>query len=123
MRTEPCCPTGYLPVYQPVYLFAQDGVTCCCGEHRAGSERDELPLIEEASRDQLGAHEPEEPYSKLALKGPLDLAVSEAGPGSCLLPPAPGLDLPSFPMALPPSLCLLPQRPLSQCLLPGGLAC
>ncbi|TNN66017.1 hypothetical protein EYF80_023773 [Liparis tanakae] len=33
-----------------------DGVTCCCGE------RDALPLIEEASRDQLGALEPEEPY-------------------------------------------------------------
>ncbi|TNN74015.1 hypothetical protein EYF80_015836 [Liparis tanakae] len=39
-----------------------DGVTCCCGEHLAGSERDALPLIEEASRDQLGALEPEEPY-------------------------------------------------------------
>ncbi|TNN58624.1 hypothetical protein EYF80_031127 [Liparis tanakae] len=30
--------------------------------NRAGSERDALPLIEEASRDQLGALEPEEPY-------------------------------------------------------------
>ncbi|TNN88740.1 hypothetical protein EYF80_001072 [Liparis tanakae] len=40
----------------------RDGVTCYCGEHRAGSERDTLPLIEEASRDQLGALEPEEPY-------------------------------------------------------------
>ncbi|TNN36963.1 hypothetical protein EYF80_052867 [Liparis tanakae] len=28
----------------------------------AGSERDTLPLIEEASRDQLGADVPEEPY-------------------------------------------------------------
>ncbi|TNN66492.1 Pleckstrin y domain-containing family H member 2 [Liparis tanakae] len=37
-------------------------MTCYCGEHRAGSERDALPLIEEASRNQLGALEPEEPY-------------------------------------------------------------
>ncbi|TNN73020.1 hypothetical protein EYF80_016690 [Liparis tanakae] len=46
------------------------------------------------------------------LTGPLDLAESEAGPGSLpLLPASSGLDMASFPMALPPSLCLLPQRP------------
>ncbi|TNN63374.1 hypothetical protein EYF80_026396 [Liparis tanakae] len=53
-------------------------------------------------------------------KGPLDPAVSEAGPGSwfltpcpCFLHPASGLDLASFPMALSPSLCLLPHWRIS----------
>jgi len=50
-------------------------------------------------------------------------------PCPCFLHPASGLDLASFPMALPPSLCLLPQRPtsmvwpLSWCLLSGASPC
>ncbi|TNN89009.1 hypothetical protein EYF80_000887 [Liparis tanakae] len=55
-------PRSQVTFYLLRYATRRDGVTCCCGEHRAGSQRDALPLIEEASRDQLGALEPEEPY-------------------------------------------------------------
>ncbi|TNN86733.1 Protein FAM196B [Liparis tanakae] len=70
------------------YATRRDGVTCCCGEHLAGSERDVLPLIEEASRDQLGALEPEEPYMarepdvkylKGALQGKRSLQLRHCG--------------------------------------------
>ncbi|TNN80122.1 hypothetical protein EYF80_009633 [Liparis tanakae] len=62
LQTAYGCMSAQVTFYLLRYATRRDGVTCCCGEHRAGSERDALPLIEEASRDQLGAHEPEEPY-------------------------------------------------------------
>ncbi|TNN75627.1 hypothetical protein EYF80_014177 [Liparis tanakae] len=61
-------------------------------------------------------------------RGPLDLAVSEAGPDSWILPPCPCFLHTAPGMALPPSLCLLTQGPgiiglaLLRFLLPGGPA-